>query len=70
MDDAYCLFVTVSCMLTLILPSATQPLFALLAFALAVTAALAGASLIRARVGLCLLPAAAWLAMLFGEFAG
>jgi hypothetical protein len=38
MDDAYCLFVTVSCMLTLILPSAAQPLFALLAFALAVTA--------------------------------
>jgi hypothetical protein len=38
MDDAYCLFVTFSCMLTLILPSAAQPLFALVAFALAVTA--------------------------------
>jgi len=38
MDDAYCLFVTVSCMLTLILPGPAQPLFALLAFGLAVTA--------------------------------
>jgi hypothetical protein len=38
MDDTYCLFVTVSCMLTLILPSAAQPLFALMAFGLAVAA--------------------------------
>jgi hypothetical protein len=38
MDDAYCLFVTVSCMLTLMLPSAAQPLFALLVFGLALTA--------------------------------
>ena len=38
MDDTYCLFVTVSCMLTLILPSAAQPLFALMTFGLAVAA--------------------------------
>ena len=44
MDDTYCLFVTFSCMLTLILPGPAQPLFALLAFALAIaaTATLAG----------------------------
>jgi hypothetical protein len=38
MDDTYCLFVTVSCMLTLVLPTAAQPLFALMTFGLAVAA--------------------------------
>jgi hypothetical protein len=38
MDDTYWLFVTVSCMLALVLPSAAQPLFALMAFGLAAAA--------------------------------
>jgi hypothetical protein len=38
MDDLYCLFITVSCMLTLMLPTVAQPMFAMLAFGLAVAA--------------------------------
>lgn len=40
MDDAYCLFVTLACILTLVMPSAAQPLLAVLAAGLAVAAAL------------------------------
>jgi hypothetical protein len=42
MDDADCLFITVSCMLGLILPSAAQPLFALLALGLVILALTSG----------------------------
>jgi len=40
MDDAYCLFVTLACILTLVMPSAAQPLLALVAGGLALAAAL------------------------------
>jgi hypothetical protein len=37
-DDAYCLFVTFACILTLAMPASAEAVFAAFAFALAVTA--------------------------------
>ena len=43
-DELHCLFVTLACIMTLVMPTQVQPLFAVCALALAVLARLAPAS--------------------------